>query len=107
MSEKSPTYEELKSERAKEWAEKQAIAAKTLDSIHAGLQQMPDVRDAPSSDHAWSHPDIHCPGQACAGKEFRVTKWVTVNGLRHRAELRCVHCGLSGTWDWNDRAWME
>ena len=103
---RAKTYEELSAERASEWAEKQKLAAKNLSDLHAQLSQMPDVREAPSPDLPWSHRDIVCPGQACAGKEFYVTRWVTVNGVRHRAELKCLGCGFLGTWDWALTAWL-
>ena len=98
------TYEELRAERDVEWRSKQVIAQQQLKDLHETLIRMPDVRDAPSPDIEWSHPDIFCAEDA--GKYFRVTRWVTVNGLRYRAEMVCSSCGHLDTWDWNDRKWM-
>lgn len=104
MSTKAPTYEELRAKAAEEWTAKQAIAGKMLADFHAQIAAMPDVRDTPSPDIDWSHPDIFCPVDA--GKYFKVARWVTVNGRRHRAELVCTACGHRDTWDWATQQWM-
>jgi hypothetical protein len=104
MADKAPpTYEELAALRAEEWAAAQARAAKDLADYHAELAQMPDVRHAPELGATWSHPAIVCP---CGGTTFRVQRWNTVNGLRHRAELACVACPRVETWDWATMMWM-
>ena len=104
MATKVKSYEELRAERQQEWEGKQALRAKLLGDLHAMLAQMPDVRNAPSPDLPWSHPDISCPTDG--GKEFRVVRWVTVNGIRHRAELRCLSDDTVATWDWATMRWM-
>lgn len=104
MATKPPTYEELKVQRAAEWSAAQAVAGKLMADLHAQIAAMPDVRDAPSPDVDWTHPDIFCAEDA--GKYFRVKRWVTVNGIRHRAELVCSSCGHRDTWDWATQQWM-
>lgn len=68
------------------------------------LAQMPDVKGAPDTVTPWSHPAIAC---ACGGATFLVPRWVTVNGVRHRAELACQTCQRVGTWDWTDARWLR
>ena len=105
MATKVKSYEELRAERQQEWEAKQALRATLLGDLHAMLAQMPDVRDAPSPDLPWSHKNICC--RKCGAKEFYVTRYVTVNGLRHRAELKCLACEELATWDWTLMAWMD
>jgi hypothetical protein len=104
MSPREPTFEELKAQRQAEWKAAQTKAAKNLRELNAQIAAMPDVAGAPSPDIQWSHPDIFCGG--CATKYFWVKRWVTVNGLRHRAELECVKCGRKDTWDWATQQFM-
>jgi hypothetical protein len=96
------TYEELRTLRAAEWAQAQATVVAEQAARHAMLQAMPDVRDAPDATMTWSHPDIAC---LCGRGTFHVQRWTTVNGVKHRAELRCLACERIGTWDWADQAW--
>jgi hypothetical protein len=104
MAEKPPaTYEELTWLRANEWATAQATAAKTLAEQHALFASMPDVKGAPRPDIPWTHPDIVCP---CGGVVFLVPRWVTVNGLKYRAELACTECQRVDTWGWTEGAWL-
>lgn len=104
MAKPAPTFEELRALRAAEWAERQKTASTLLADLHASIAAMPDVANAPNPDAQWTHPDIFCDG--CAGKYFYPKRWVTVNGLRHRAELHCVGCGRVDTWDWATQQWM-
>lgn len=105
MATTEPTYEELRAQRQEEWRAAQAIVRKNLADLHAALAEMPDIRLAPSPDLPWSHEAISCLG--CAGKSFSVKRWVSVNGVRYRAELKCLEatCGRVGTWDWTTIAW--
>lgn len=106
MATLEPTYEQLKLQRAQEWATAQAQAAQNLADVLDKIMKMPDVRDAPGPDSTYSHPDIFCPVDA--GKYFSVPPngWVTVNGVRHRAALICQSCGHKDTWDWATQQWM-
>jgi hypothetical protein len=105
MSMVPPTYEDLAKARAAEWAASQATAAKAQADLQATILKMPDVAHAPSPDLPWQHPDLACA--FCAEITFFVTRWVTVNGVRHRAELKCAACQSIGTWDWTDKRWLE
>jgi hypothetical protein len=100
-----PTYEALRAQRAQEWAAAQVVAGALLRDLHEKIAAMPDVRDAPARDVEWSSRMIQC--SACAWAYFFVTRWVTVNGLRHRAELECANCQRVDTWDWATKAWMR
>jgi len=105
MADKAPpSFEELREKRAQEWARAQAIATQNMANLHAAIQRMPDVASAPSPDLPWSHPDLSCPVDG--GQSFIVRKWVTVNGVRHRAECECTTCGTVSTWDWTDKMWL-
>lgn len=104
MAELEPTYEELKQLRDTEWKTAQAIAQKQLADLQDSLMRMPDVVDAPSEHVQWSHLEVFCP--KCAAKYFWVKRWVTVNGVRHRAEMVCASCGNKDTWDWATMKWM-
>ena len=103
METQEPTYEELRAERAREWAGAQAQAATALAELHGRLAAMPDVLHAPDPELPWSNREVACP---CGGGTFLVTRWVTVNGLRHRAELSCSTCSRLGTWDWSEKRWI-
>ena len=96
------TYEDLRALRAAEWARAQATVVAEQEAARAHLLAMPDIRDAPDATMTWSHPSIACP---CGRGTFHVLRWVTVNGVRHRAELRCLGCTSIGTWDWATRDW--
>lgn len=102
---KEPTYQELVAMRQAEWAETQAIARGQLASLHAQIVAMPDVATPPAKDIPWSHHDISC--MWCGVKNFYVVRWVTVNGRRHRTELRCIGCERSATWDWTEMVWIR
>jgi hypothetical protein len=97
------TYEQLAALRAEEWATAQRTMAKNIADLHASIVQMPDVAGAPGPNVPWSHPDIMCP---CGEMTFLVPRWVTVNGVRHRAELVCTGCKCTGTWDWSLKSWL-
>lgn len=101
---KIPTYEEIRAERAKEWATAQSLAAKSLEKFHAEIASMPDVKNAPDSTRPWGHAGIEC---GCGSEGFRVTRWTTVNGVRHRAELVCLACQHVETWDWTEKKWLR
>jgi len=105
MSKPPPTFAELAQQRAQEWAATQAVAAKAQADLQAAILAMPDVKGAPSPDVPWSHPTLAC--RVCATNMFSVTRWVTVNGVRHRAEVVCLACRTLGTWDWNTKVWLE
>ena len=98
-----PTYEQLRAERAREWSQTQARAAKALAELHASIRQEPDVRNPPDPSVPWCHRGIAC---GCGGTAFYCQRWVTVNGLRHRAELACCHCERVNTWDWGSATWL-
>jgi len=104
MSEnESPTYAELARERQREWAEAQTLAAKGLAELDERLRKMPDVASAPAVGSEWTNRDVRC---RCLGSVFRMRKWVTVNGVRHRAEVECLNCKTIGTWDWATSQWL-
>jgi hypothetical protein len=109
-----PTYQELLAERQQEWARAQAKAAADLKALHASIAKMPDVADAPAPGQPWGQPGIVCIGggrgdvpKPCGSEVFHVSRWVTCNGTRHRAELRCLGCGRLGTWDWESMSWID
>lgn len=96
------SYEDLRALRAAEWARAQAAVVAEQEASRTRLLTMPDVRDAPDATRDWYHADVVCP---CGRATFHVQRWVTVNGVRHRAELRCLACARIGTWDWATRNW--
>ena len=102
--EEPKSYEELAVERAREWSEKQAIAAKNLADHQAMLAGMPDVKSAPVIGDPWSHPAVVC---RCGETVFEVRRWVLVNGLKHRCELKCLGCDRVDTWGWAEGAWLS
>ena len=105
MSKPDPTYDELRAERAKEWNAAQGAAARAQAELHASIMKMPDVANAPSPDLAWSHKGITC--RACKSNLFHVERWSTVNGVRYRAELDCLACEETATWDFTENRWVE
>ncbi len=104
MPEEQPSYEAMVAERAREWAEKQTIAARTLSALHAELAEMPDVKAAPAIGDPLSYQGVVCP---CGETIFEVRRYVLVNGLRHRCELKCLGCDRVDTWDWGSKAWLS
>ena len=103
--ESAMTYDELKAKRAAEWNAAQGEAARRQAELYATLLKMPDVANAPSPEIPWSSPGIRC--RACQTEVFRVARWVTVNGVKYRAELHCHACGEEATWDWTANRWVE
>lgn len=106
MAEKIKTYQELAEDRAKEWAHKQALAAAEVRTLHAAIRAMPDVAQPPDQSQPWGENGIAC-ATGCGGTGFKVQRYVTVNGTRHRAELRCLGCGHVDTYDFDERRWLQ
>lgn len=106
MAEKVKTYQELAEDRAKEWAQKQAVAAAEARTIQTALRAMPDVAHPPDPAQPWGEDGIAC-STGCGGTGFKVQRWTTCNGTRHRAELRCLGCGDVNTWDFGDKRWLR
>jgi len=106
MAEKPKTFEELTQDRAKEWAQQQARAAREIEAFQAEVKQMPDVAHPPDPRQPWGEDGIAC-AQRCGSEGFKVRRFVTVNGHRHRAELVCLGCGDVGTWDFNENRWLR
>jgi len=102
---KAKTFEELKAEREREWQAAQAKAAAALRAQQAQLQAMPDVATPPDPSIPWGHPGVAC--RKCRSAGFRVTRWVTCNGVRHRAELVCLGCTWRDTWDFTLKRWLR
>ena len=98
-----PTYEELVALRAQEWQQAQARAAVALSEQQKALEAMPDVAHAPVTGSRWSGHGVVC---LCGHRDFSCTRWVTCNGVRHRTELVCQACGVTGTWDWTTKGWL-
>lgn len=101
---RAKSYEELREERAKEWDAAQRKAQQNLADVYATVLKMPDVKDAPLDGVPWASAGIVCE---CSGTGFYVKRWVTVNGLRYRAELKCLGCHGHRTWDWTTKRWIE
>jgi hypothetical protein len=97
------TYESLKAQAERDWARNTAEWQEGIKALHAAIAKMPDVVHAPTEADVFSHPDIACP---CGSRDFKCARWVTVNGVRHRAELHCRGCGAERTWDWGQRRWL-
>ena len=102
--EKVKTFEELREDRAREWSVAQGKAAQALGELLAGIAKMPDVLAAPAQGVPWGHPGIACPH--CGSEGFLCSRWVTCNGIRHRAELACLGCKVVRTWDWGTLRWL-
>lgn len=100
-----PTYAELLAQSAREWQEKQEIAAKRHREMMLQLETMPDVKQAPAPGSAWTHPQIEC--LTCRSRDFVMGKWVTVNGKRYRAKLTCATCGHTRVWGWDEMRWLN
>jgi hypothetical protein len=106
MAEQRPkTYEELKREREREWEAAQAKAATALAEQQAEMKKMPDVAHPPDPRQPWGDEGVAC--RACGGEGFKVLRFVTVNGHRHRAEVKCLGCGWIDTFDFGDRRWLR
>jgi len=101
-----PTFDELQSKAAREWAERQKNVGRRLTEQASAFAQSPDVRMAPPPGEPWSHPDIG-PCLACKGPSFFCTRWVTLAGVKYRAELVCTTCGARNTFDWASKSWLE
>jgi len=95
---RSPTYSELLKMREREWEKAQKEAARRRDLERARIADMPDVTHRPIEGEPYEHAAIVCP---CGGKSFVMERWVTVNGVRHRMQVKCTACSKSRTWDWN------
>lgn len=98
------SFEDLVRERQQEWETAQRKAAAMLADLQAQIAKMPDVRQAPTGERPWGERGIACLG--CGSEGFTVLRYVTVNGHRHRAELRCLGCQTTETWDFTERRWL-
>jgi hypothetical protein len=101
---KESSYEDLRQQRADEWASAQRRAEASLSDLHAQIAKMPDVQNAPAPGQTWSERGVKC--YHCLGEQFVVERYTTVNGTKHRAQLACVQCQRSETWDWGERRWL-
>jgi hypothetical protein len=101
-----PSYQELLAQREKEWATAQAKAAADLKALHTAIARMPDVTGGPAIGSTWGAPGVIC-GKLCGSEVFAVTRYVTVNGLAHRLEGRCLGCQHVGTWDFASKIWID
>jgi hypothetical protein len=98
------TYEALKKRREQEWKDKMKLREARLTARQEELAKMPDELMRPDPSVDWRHPWIKCP---CGGLTFRVGRWVTVNGIRHRFEATCIRCNEVRTWDWSEQRWLD
>ena len=104
---REPTYDELAAERRREWERAQRVAADQNDAERARISQMPDVVNRPNPAIPWSFQGLVCPTPDCGGTAFYVPKWVTINGVKYRAEVVCTMCKKYAVWDWNERKWIS
>lgn len=98
-----PTFEQLKTERAHEWATAQSQAAQSHLDLQERYLKMADVVNAPEPGDTWRYRGMVC---RCGGETFTVRRYVAVNGHLHRAEVECQGCQTVGTWDRSTRAWL-
>ena len=98
------SYEELRADRAREWREVQEKRMRYWDEERRKISMMPDVKDRPMKGASVMWPGIECPdGHGL----FTVERYVTVNGVKHRAELHCQACEHKGTWDFTNNEWVN
>lgn len=97
-------YEQLKQKRQDEWREKQHALAMNLQSLRAAILEREDVKQKPDPKSPTSFPNVACP--ICQETVFLVSKWVTINGIKHKMVCSCVHCTYQGTYDWEFSRWL-
>ena len=105
MSRRAPTYEEMRAQRAKDWAKSSAAFSRNLSASAAAIMAAPDVAHAPVKGQPYAHEDLACP--KCAFRSFVMDTWVTVNGVRYRTWLLCEGCHEEVVYDWTVRRWIS
>ena len=98
------SYQDLVQEHAQHWIEVGQIREEKFRDMQAQIQQMPDEQMRPDPRVPWSHDGIRCAG--CGQDQFLVSRWVTVNGVRHRFLGKCTACHLEDVYDWGLNAWL-
>jgi hypothetical protein len=99
------TLDQLQTDAAARWQQiSDDLTTKYLAQA-AVLAKMPDVLARPDATQKWTPDPINivCP---CGGIDFFVTRWVTINGIKHRWEGTCASCNQLRTWDWLDMVWI-
>ena len=99
------SYEELKTNLDNKWKSTQTKRAELISEMNQQIDQMPDVLNAPRAGEAWQVDDVKC--NKCEGILFKVIRYVTINGLKHRAELECMECEVNAVYDFNEGKWLN
>jgi hypothetical protein len=99
------TFAELQADAATKWQQVLDQRAAQFKAQADALATMPDVLARPDATQHWTPDPINivCP---CGGLDFFVTRWVTINGVKHRWEGTCASCNQVRTWDWLDMVWI-
>lgn len=101
---KPKTYEQLKSEAAQKWQRNAMIREQRQSDMMAMIVECPDVKQAPTEDTIYEHPQIQCP---CGGKAFQVKQWTCCNGKVERAVLQCRTCTRTALFDFLRMRWAH
>lgn len=96
-------HDALTREAGEKWRQIAHIRQREQDEMQKKLQDMPDVRMRPEPEQTWGHPGIK---HRCGGVKFKALRWVTVNGIKEKAELLCLKCKQTETWDWLSKTWI-
>ncbi len=105
IKEPDKTFAELQAEQAVKWQAVLDQRATQFKVMNDALALMPDVLQRPDASQHWTPDPINivCP---CGGTQFFVTRWCTVNGMKHRWEGTCTACNQLRTWDWLEKVWV-
>ena len=102
---KTKTYTELRDEASAHWRDVALARQGYFTRMQQAINESPDVKMRPDPEQPWSCEGIDCP--ECGWSTFNVTRWVTVNGVRHRFEAVCRQCNAVHTYDWNMGIWVD
>lgn len=105
IKEAPKTFEELQADQAAKWQGILDARATQFKALTDAMAVMPDVLARPDASQKWTPDPINivCP---CGGTDFFVTRWITINGVKHRWEGTCLACNQPRTWDWLDAQWI-
>ena len=100
------TFEELKVNFEQKWKSIAEKRAELFWEMNKQISQMPDVLQAPQKGEKWQFNGMTC--HRCKGEIFTVREYVTINGIKHRAELECddQDCKFRGVYDFNEAKWL-
>lgn len=99
LEKESKSFSEMQDESHRRWIAIADTRRKEREAREQEFSSMPDVMNAPKVGQVNTLEGVSC--LKCNKSSFHVERWVTVNGVKHRTEVKCSDplCGLWGCYD--------